>query len=184
MNAKSIKPITFHFLRKCGGRGETGNNKAEEGGRGLIPYTILGRTRRCLHQNGLDTHTHTRANRLFRAHICLPACVVRPFSLAGLLFSGPHSGPCKSAQVGRGRRSRPRRNLATRQLARIRKQNTAADKHNALFSVFCPNLAKSRFIGLTEMDGFVRVTGLDSLCDAFRADAPRSEQGKTKDMLL
>lgn len=84
---KSIKPITFHFLRKSGGRGETGNNKAEEGGRGLIPYTILGRTRRCLHQNGLDTHTHTRANLLFRPHICLPACVVRPFSLAGLSYS-------------------------------------------------------------------------------------------------
>lgn len=132
----------------------------------MIPYTILGRTRRCLHQNGLDTHTHTRANLLFRPHICLPACVVRPFSLAGLSYSGPG----KSAQVGRGR-SRPRRNLATRQLARIRKQNTAADKHNALFSVFCPNLAKSRFIGLTETDGFVRVTGLDSLCDVFLADA-------------
>lgn len=149
--------------------GETGNNKAEEGGRGLIPYTILGRTRRCLHQNGLDTHTRTPAQTFYSGptSVYLPV-LWGPSVLPG--SQGPHSGPGKFAQVGRGR-SRPRRNLATRQLARIRKQNTAADKHNALFSVFCPNLAKSRFIGLTETDGFVRVTGLDSLCDVFLADA-------------
>lgn len=116
------------------------------------------------------THAHPRKPSIQAPHLSTCLCCEALQSCRALLFSGPHSGPGKSAQVGRGR-SRPRRNLAIRQLARIRKQNTAADKHNALFSVFCPNLAKSRFIGLTETDGFVRVTGSDSLCDVFLADA-------------